>query len=137
MTRVSELTFDVHQVRDGGFYPSALEKGTSTARAINLVLVEIYPQRLHSQGMRYFDQDDRPGNLADTGSGWTCRGVVASIEREPVTVYAQRSWPAFCYPVRFQSDCLIFAKKMRKGIHKTGEPRLATVSGIGQPIMQA
>ncbi|MEX3592996.1 MAG: hypothetical protein VB140_10095, partial [Burkholderia sp.] len=27
------------------------------------------------------------------------------------------------YQVRFQSNCLIFAKKMRKDIHKKGEPK--------------
>ena len=35
MTRVGEQTFDVPQVRGGGFYPSALEKGTRTERALN------------------------------------------------------------------------------------------------------
>jgi putative transposase len=38
MTRVGELTFDVPQVRGGGFYPSALEKGTRTEQALNLAL---------------------------------------------------------------------------------------------------
>ena len=38
MTRVGEQTFDVPQVRGGGFYPSALEKGTRTERALNLAL---------------------------------------------------------------------------------------------------
>ncbi|KAF1016703.1 MAG: hypothetical protein E5299_00419 [Burkholderia gladioli] len=46
------------------------------------------------------------------------------------------AWPAL-YQVRFQSNCLIFHKKMRKDIHKTGEPRHATMSGIGRPIMKA
>ena len=32
MTRVGELTFDVPQVRGGGFYPSALEKGRAPSR---------------------------------------------------------------------------------------------------------
>ncbi|XDJ35292.1 MAG: hypothetical protein V3Q69_08770 [Burkholderia sp.] len=27
------------------------------------------------------------------------------------------------YQVRFQSNCLIFSKKMRKNIHKTSEPK--------------
>ncbi|KAF1017843.1 MAG: hypothetical protein E5299_00274 [Burkholderia gladioli] len=27
------------------------------------------------------------------------------------------------YQVRFQGNCLIFGKKMRKDIHKTGEPK--------------
>jgi len=44
MTRVGELTFDVPQVRGGGFYPSALEKGTRTEQAVNLALAEMYVQ---------------------------------------------------------------------------------------------
>lgn len=44
MTRVGELTFDVPQVRGGGFYPSALEKGTRTEQALNLALAEMYVQ---------------------------------------------------------------------------------------------
>lgn len=44
MTRVGELTFAVPQVRNGGFYPSALEKGTRTEQAINIALAEMYVQ---------------------------------------------------------------------------------------------
>jgi transposase-like protein len=44
MTRVGQQTFDVPQVRGGGFYPSALEKGTRTERALNLALAEMYVQ---------------------------------------------------------------------------------------------
>lgn len=44
MTRVGEQTFAVPQVRGGGFYPSALEKGTRTERALNLALAEMYVQ---------------------------------------------------------------------------------------------
>ncbi|MDP1610151.1 MAG: IS256 family transposase [Sulfuritalea sp.] len=44
MTRVGELTFDVPQVRGGGFYPSALEKGTRTEQALNIALAEMYVQ---------------------------------------------------------------------------------------------
>jgi hypothetical protein len=44
MTRVGELTFDVPQVRGGGFYPSALEKGSRTEQALNIALAEMYVQ---------------------------------------------------------------------------------------------
>ena len=44
MTRVGELTFDIPQVRGGGFYPSALEKGTRTEQALNIALAEMYVQ---------------------------------------------------------------------------------------------
>ena len=44
MTRVGAQTFDVPQVRGGGFYPSALDKGTRTERALNVALAEMYVQ---------------------------------------------------------------------------------------------
>ena len=44
MTRVGKVTFDVPQVRGGGFYPSALEKGSRTEQALNLALAEMYVQ---------------------------------------------------------------------------------------------
>lgn len=43
-TRVGAITFDVPQVRDGSFYPSALEKGLRSERAFRLALAEMYVQ---------------------------------------------------------------------------------------------
>jgi len=43
-TRVGELTFDIPQVREGGFYPSALEKGIRSERALLMTLAEMYVQ---------------------------------------------------------------------------------------------
>lgn len=43
-TRVGEITFAVPQVREGGFYPQALEKGLRSERALKLALAEMYVQ---------------------------------------------------------------------------------------------
>jgi len=43
-TRVGEVTFDIPQVREGGFYPQALEKGLRSERALMLALAEMYVQ---------------------------------------------------------------------------------------------
>jgi putative transposase len=43
-TRLGELTFEVPQVREGGFYPQALEKGLRSERALTLTLAEMYVQ---------------------------------------------------------------------------------------------
>jgi transposase-like protein len=43
-TRVGEVTFDIPQVREGGFYPNALEKGVRSERALLLTLAEMYVQ---------------------------------------------------------------------------------------------
>lgn len=43
-TRLGELTFAVPQVRDSGFYPTSLEKGIRSERALKLALAEMYIQ---------------------------------------------------------------------------------------------
>jgi putative transposase len=43
-TRLGEITFDIPQVREGGFYPQALEKGLRSERALTLTLAEMYVQ---------------------------------------------------------------------------------------------
>jgi transposase-like protein len=43
-TRVGEVTFSVPQVRQGDFYPQALEKGLRSERALTLALAEMYVQ---------------------------------------------------------------------------------------------
>jgi transposase-like protein len=43
-TRLGELNFEVPQVREGGFYPQALEKGLRSERALTLTLAEMYVQ---------------------------------------------------------------------------------------------
>jgi putative transposase len=43
-TRVGEVPFDIPQVREGDFYPSALEKGLRSERALHLTLAEMYLQ---------------------------------------------------------------------------------------------
>jgi len=43
-TRVGEVTFEIPQVREGGFYPNSLEKGVRSERALLLTLAEMYVQ---------------------------------------------------------------------------------------------
>ena len=43
-TRVGEITFEIPQVREGGFYPAALEKGIRSERAFLMALAEMYVQ---------------------------------------------------------------------------------------------
>src|SRR6478609_8950520 len=44
LTRQGQITFEVPQVREGGFYPQALEKGLRSERALTLTLAEMYVQ---------------------------------------------------------------------------------------------
>ena len=44
LTRIGAIPFSVPQVRDGSFYPQALEKGVRSERALVLSLAEMYVQ---------------------------------------------------------------------------------------------
>ena len=43
-TRVGKINFSVPRVRNSGFYPEALEKGTCSERAVTMALAEMYVQ---------------------------------------------------------------------------------------------
>ena len=43
-SRMGDITFDIPQVRQGEFYPQALEKGLRSERALTMALAEMYVQ---------------------------------------------------------------------------------------------
>jgi putative transposase len=51
-TRVGEITFSVPQVREGGFYPSVLEKGLRSERALTMALAEMYVQGVSTRRVK-------------------------------------------------------------------------------------
>jgi putative transposase len=51
-TRVGEITFAIPQVREGGFYPSALEKGIRSERALVITLAEMYVQGVSTRKVK-------------------------------------------------------------------------------------
>src|SRR5512147_3148181 len=51
-TRVGEITFAIPQVREGGFYPSALEKGLRSERALTATLAEMYVQGVSTRKVK-------------------------------------------------------------------------------------
>lgn len=51
-TRIGDITFAVPQVRAGGFYPQALEKGLRSERALTLALAEMYVQGVSTRKVK-------------------------------------------------------------------------------------
>jgi len=51
-SRLGKITFDVPQVRDGKFYPSALEKGLRSERALHLTMAEMYVQGVSTRKVK-------------------------------------------------------------------------------------
>ena len=51
LTRLGKVEFEVPQVRSGGFYPSALERGSRSEQAVNLALAEMYVQGVSTRNV--------------------------------------------------------------------------------------
>lgn len=51
-TQVGEIEFAVPQVREGGFYPTALEKGVRSERALAMTLAEMYVQGVSTRKVK-------------------------------------------------------------------------------------
>jgi putative transposase len=56
-TRVGEITFAVPQVREGGFYPQALEKGLRSERSLTLALAEMYVQGVSTRKVKALTEE--------------------------------------------------------------------------------
>ena len=56
-TRVGEITFAVPPVREGGFYPSALEKGLRSERALVIALAEMYVQGVSTRKVKAITEE--------------------------------------------------------------------------------
>jgi len=56
-TRIGEITFAVPQVREGGFYPSALEKGLRSERALVAALAEMYVQGVSTRKVKSITEE--------------------------------------------------------------------------------
>jgi len=56
-TRIGEITFAIPQVREGGFYPSALEKGLRSERALVTTLAEMYVQGVSTRKVKAITEE--------------------------------------------------------------------------------
>lgn len=56
-TRVGEVTFSIPQVREGGFYPNALEKGMRSERAFVMALAEMYIQGVSTRKVKAITEE--------------------------------------------------------------------------------
>jgi putative transposase len=54
---MGEITFAVPQVREGGFYPSALEKGLRSERALVATLAEMYVQGMSTRKVKAITEE--------------------------------------------------------------------------------
>jgi len=56
-TKLGDITFAIPQVREGGFYPSALEKGMRSERALLIALAEMYVQGVSTRRVKAITEE--------------------------------------------------------------------------------
>ncbi|MGI6276289.1 MAG: IS256 family transposase [Brevefilum fermentans] len=56
-TRLGDITFAIPQVREGGFYPSALEKGMRSERALLIAMAEMYARCVSTRRVKAITEE--------------------------------------------------------------------------------
>lgn len=89
---MGEISFDVPQVREGGFYPQALEKGLRSERALNLALAERYVQGVSTRKVTAIVE-----KLCGTGVSSTLVSQAAGLLDETLEAWRNRPLGEFVY----------------------------------------
>ena len=123
LTRLAKLNFSVPQVREGGGYPIALERGCRSERAMNLGFAEMYVQGISTRKMIMVLQKWGGPEIAISSTHVSrCNaplnvGLAAWRNRPFGVTPLRRSWPA-CSPI-LKAACVWFrpcsASRMRTG----------------------
>jgi len=130
-TRMGEIRFAVPQVREGGFYPQALEKGLRSERALNLALAEMYVQGVSTRKVTAVVEQ-----LCGTGVSSTLVSRAAVLLDETLEAWRNRSLGEFVYllldaryeKVRQDGQIRDAALLIAKGVDRKGQRHILGVS---------
>jgi putative transposase len=117
-TRVGKITFDVPQVREGGFYPDALEKGLRSERALTLSLAEMYVQGVSTRKVKAITEQLCGASVSSTQVSHAAALLDAELEK-------WRSRPLGEYPY-------VFLDAYYEQVREDGQVRnLAVLTAVG------
>jgi putative transposase len=130
-TRVGEIQFAVPQVRQGDFYPDALEKGLRSERALTLAMAEMYVQGVSTRKVAAITEQ-----LCGTGvssmqvsrAAQQLDDVLASWRRRPLGEVIYLYLDARYEKVRRDGQIQDAAILMAAGVGKDGKRRVLGVS---------
>jgi putative transposase len=130
-TRVGEISFDVPQVREGGFYPGALEKGLRSERALTLTLAEMYVQGVSTRKVAAITE-----RLCGTAVSSTQVSRAAALLDEVLEAWRKRPLGDVIYlyldaryeKVRMDGQIRDAAILIASGVGKTGKRQLLGLS---------
>jgi putative transposase len=130
-TRVGEITFAVPQVREGGFYPQALEKGLRSERALTLALAEMYVQGVSTRKVKAITEQLCGVNISSSTVSQATAQLDAELEKwreRPLGEYRFLFLDAYYEQVREDGQVRDLAVLVAVGINPQGKREILGVS---------
>lgn len=122
-TRVGALEFDVPQVRDSSFYPSSLEKGLRSERALKIALAEMYIQGVSTRKVAKITEQLCGFEVTSTQVSRATKeldGVLEQWRNRPLGAYSYVYLDARYEKVRHNGCVVSMAVLVAIGISTTG-----------------
>lgn len=130
-TRVGEITFAVPQVREGGFYPQALEKGLRSERALTLALAEMYVQGVSTRKVKAITEQLCGSSVSSAMVSQAASQMDAELEKwreRPLGEYPFLFLDAYYEQVREDGQVRHLAILVAVGINPAGKREILGVS---------
>jgi putative transposase len=130
-TRVGSITFSIPQVREGGFYPEALEKGLRSERALLLALAEMYVQGVSTRKVKAVTEQLCGVGMSSTQVSHAAALLDADLEKwrnRPLGEYLYLFLDAYYEQVREDGQVRDLAVLSAVGINRDGKREILGVS---------
>ena len=130
-TRVGDITFAIPQVREGGFYPQALEKGLRSERALTLALAEMYVQGVSTRKVKAITEQLCGVSVSSAQVSQAAAQMDAELEKwrtRPLGEYPYLFADAYYEQVREDGQVRHLAVLIAVGITPTGKREILGVS---------
>lgn len=130
-TRVGSITFSIPQVREGGFYPEALEKGLRSERALLLALAEMYVQGVSTRKVKAVTEKLCGVSMSSTQVSHAAALLDSELEKwrnRPLGEYVYLYLDAYYEQVREDGQVRDLAVLTAVGVNRDGKREVLGIS---------
>jgi len=130
-TRVGDITFSIPQVREGGFYPEALEKGLRSERALTLALAEMYVQGVSTRKVKAITEQLCGVSVSSTQVSHAAKLLDDELEKwreRPLGEYPYLYLDAYYEQVREDGQVRNLAILIAVGVNRDGKREILGIS---------
>lgn len=130
-TRMGDITFSIPQVREGGFYPQALEKGLRSERALTLALAEMYVQGVSTRKVKAITEQLCGIEVSSAQVSQAAAQMDAELEKwrnRPLGEYPYLFLDAYYEQVREDGQVRHLAVLVAVGVNRDGKREILGVS---------